>query len=157
MSSPKLTQAQHDAFEEMLSDVVPKYGARSIVEENNPEALSEKHLQESSVQRVARKLGVGHAFCDPDNVTRARLGIRQEGDIRVAYFSRPEPPDEAVIQAELAASYRARERYWLERLKEHDGWPAIVVCGANHVEPFRKLLKSKGFRAEVVFSDWEAA
>src|SRR5688572_28678634 len=63
-----------------------KFNVKAVAEEMNEQALAEKACTVSMPMQVARELQVPHRFCDPDRATRAKLGIRQENDIRVDAF-----------------------------------------------------------------------
>ena len=53
------------------------------------------------------------------------------------------------------SSCRAREAVWLERIIAMDVWPLLFICGANHFEPFAKLLESSDIRVTELCKHWE--
>jgi hypothetical protein len=45
--------------------------------------------------------------------------------------------------------YRQRESEWLRRIYELDTWPILIICGANHCQPFFKLLSNEGINTVI--------
>jgi len=43
----------------------------------------------------------------------------------------------------------------LEQLDELDVWPLLFILGANHYEPFSKLLQDNGVEVIEGYRDWE--
>ena len=46
---------------------------------------------------------------------------------------------------------RQREKEWLNRIIDFNTWPILVICGADHYEPFRKLMSENNI--EVIRED----
>ena len=149
---PDFTEPQHRRFAAYVWDVVKANGVAALAEENNHQVLVEADVSESTVQTIARELGLKHRFCDPDMQTRIKLGIRQENQIRISVF--PKQLAEAEVQQQLDESMRARERYWLSELVEFNVWPVLFVCGADHSSPFLNLLRRNNFDAVLAVQDW---
>ncbi|ELA8156056.1 hypothetical protein NB476_05535 [Vibrio sp. RM-44-3] len=59
--------------------------------------------------------------------------------------------EEALEELELRKQhgYRLREQEWLNRVNALDISPLLVVCGANHVYPFKDLLQENGYLVQV--------
>ena len=125
---------------------------RAVAEEMSEEALLENNYTASVPMRVAEALRLPHRFCDPDRAERTRLQIRQENEIRKSAFlaNLPEPE----VLARLSESHAKRELYWLRQLRNHNLWPVLFVCGANHVRSFGELLRREGIVMRVVAEDW---
>jgi hypothetical protein len=81
------------------------------------------------------------------------LGIRGETDIRLQGFF--DGWKEEQIEAAVRASHQKRETFWLRQLLALDVWPALFVCGANHVRHFAELLEEHGINASIAELDWE--
>lgn len=150
--SPDFTEPRHRRFAAYVLDTVKANGVAALAEENNHQALAEADVSESTIQTIARELGLKHRYCDPDTKTRTELGIRQENQIRISVF--PKQLTEAEVQQRLDESMRARERYWLSELVEFNVWPVLFVCGAEHSSPFLNLLRKNNFDAVLVAQDW---
>lgn len=137
-----------------LEDLCREFEVRAVAEEMSDEALAEKNIAASIPMQVASALRVSHRFCDPNRAKRAKLGIRQENDIRIQSFLSNLNLSESEIAASLAESHAMRERYWLEQLRSLNLWPVLFVCGADHVASFCQLLKREGIVVHVAAEDW---
>jgi|SRR6516162_4401242 hypothetical protein len=140
-------------FRRFIERVCSANAIRSIAEEMSIEALQQTQALESTCEIVANSRGIPHKYCDPNNDKRSRLGIRGETDIRLQGFH--QDWDEDSIEAAVRVSHQIREAYWLRQILALDVWPALFVCGANHVGHFADLLKEHGINTEIAASDWE--
>lgn len=152
--SPKFTEQQHQQFLMYVSATAKANSVAALAEENSLQALAEADVAESTVEIIARELGLKHRYCDPDMKTRAELGIRQKNQIRISVF--PAQLTGAEVQQQLEESMRARERYWLSQLEEFNIWPVLYICGANHSLPFLNLLRKSNLDAVLIAQDWGA-
>jgi hypothetical protein len=135
-----------------LENLCREHKVREVAEEMSEEALSQHEGAVSIPMQVARALAISHRLCDPNNEERAKLGIHQEGDIRVQAF--PSSLSEPEVAARLADSNAKREKYWLDQLRSLDLWPVLFVCGADHVATFCQLLNHEGIATHVAAEDW---
>lgn len=140
-------------FKRFIDRVCAANAIRSIAEEMSIEALQQKQALTSICEIVANFRGIPHKYCDPNNNERSQLGIRSETDIRLQGFY--QDWDEDRIEAAVRASHQIREAYWLRQILALDVWPALFVCGANHVSHFADLLKEHGVNVEIAASDWK--
>jgi hypothetical protein len=154
MRCPDFTEFQHQQFVSYVVATARAYKVAAIIEENNPQAVAEANVAESTIRTIARDLGIKHLYCDPDRETRTALGIRQENEIRISGFL--EGAIESVIQQRVDESMRIRERYWLARLQQFNTWPTLFICGANHALPFLDLLRKEKVDTILVAQDWGA-
>lgn len=143
------TSMELNAF---LKDLCEEFKARAIAEEMSEEALSQNGCGASIPMQVARASALKHRLCDPNNAERAKLGIRQEADIRA--HALPATLPESEVATSLADSNAKREQYWLEQLRGLNEWPVLFVCGADHVASFCRLLKHEGIAPHVAAEDW---
>lgn len=141
-------------FEEALKAICATQKIALIAEENNLEAQTERKLGDSLPCKLAQLISLHHLYCDPDRKTRTALGIRQENDIRASHLF--DDVTEEDIQAELMESHKIRERYWLAELRKQNLWPALFICGANHVQSLVDEASLAGLAVEVVQEDWPA-
>lgn len=142
-----------EQFRQLLIMLCSKHKAKAIAEEMNLEGLKERGVPESIACRVAAELKLSHQFSDPSWECRKELGILQEIDIRISGW--PNVLSEERVQAEIRKSHDIRERYWLDQLMSINLAPILFVCGADHSEPFAKLLRESNFEVEVALPDWE--
>ncbi len=145
--------ATRGAFQNLLENACKEYIVKTIAEEKSVEALSQKHLSQSTCKIVADAMRIQHRYCDPSTQQRKELCIRQEQDIRCEAFFKGLGQEQT--EREIRASHEIRERYWLEQILSLDGWPVLFVCGANHMEAFRRMLEESKIHVDIVVWDWE--
>ena len=127
----------------------------SIVKEHEIAAIAEEiDGKPSVVQKVANDVGLEYLNIEPNAKERIALGIYSnlsmiENDI-FGDFDDHESV-EALEELELRKQhgYRSREQEWLNRINALDISPLLVVCGANHVHPFKDLLQKNGYLVQV--------
>ncbi len=137
----------------LLLRLCAQYRTAAIAEEMTVEALGENGVLKSVAQVVADELGIAHQFSDPPQSMRQKLGVRQENAIRAFGFFQNRT--EAQIQSDLRESHAVREQYWLGQLRSLDLWPVVFICGAEHTEPFARLLRAEGLEVIIAFPDWK--
>ena len=152
--SPEFTERQHQRFAAFVSATARKGRVVALAEEYSTEALAEANVAQSTIEVIARELGLQHRYCDPDMKTRARLGMLQENQIRMSAF--PDKLAAAEVQRRFEESVRAREQFWLLELVALDAWPVLFVCGANHSLSFVELLRVNKVDTVLVAQGWGA-
>jgi len=58
------------------------------------------------------------------------------------------------VDDRIQRAYRMREKLWLERLLAFNSWPLLFICGAKHVQGFRRLLEQNGIEVVIFAQDW---
>ena len=112
-----------------------------------------KDVSQSVCQQIALSSHLVHLYCDPDQRQRAALSVTDEGfptAMGQMYHWSPEK-----LANEIRALRAIRERYWLDRMTDLDIWPALFVCGAEHIRYFRDLAEKNGIEVVVAADDWE--
>ena len=137
-----------------LENLCREFDVRAVAEEMNEEALAEKDCAASIPMQIASTLRLPHRFCDPNRTERVKLEIRQENEIRIDAWLSSSTLSESEIATRVSEGYVKRERYWLEQLRRLNVWPVLLICGANHVASFCKLLKQQSIAAHVAAEDW---
>lgn len=140
-------------FKCVLLNLCDQYAIAAIAEEMTVEALKEQDTSQSVAQVVCAQLRIRHQFSDAPPDVRKEKSIRQENDIRISAFFKK--LSEAEILCEIRQSHAIRERYWLDKLRSLNIWPALFICGADHTGAFELLLRQNGFHVVVAFADWE--
>ena len=71
-------------------------------------------------------------------------------------FEDSESP-EAIAECKVRkqSTFRDREQEWLRRIGKMKGSLILVVCGANHVSAFAKLLKKNNIGVVIENAHWE--
>jgi hypothetical protein len=140
-------------FRLFLEELCDQHGVRAIGEELSEDALAEKQKTSSVCREIAVSRNIAHHYCDPSLEQRKVLGVLQENPIRIDGWLKGWPPEK--IEQEIRASYSIREHYWRDQLEILDLWPALFVCGAEHVVHFRELVEKHGIEVIVATDDWE--
>ena len=147
-------QIADPALKPFLESLCRDFNIRAVGEEMNEEALTEKNCTFSIPMQIASALKIPHRFCDPNRTERAKLGIRQENEIRIQAWLSSSTLSDSELAARVTESYAMRERYWLAQLCELNVWPVLFICGADHVSSFCELLKQQSIAAHVAAEDW---
>jgi hypothetical protein len=139
-------------FTQLINGICDTHSICVIGEEMSAEALQQKQASKSTCEVIANARSLAHKYCDPDNDKRSQLAIRGETEIRLEGFFNNW--NKKQIEAAVRASHQIRETYWLQQLVALDLWPALFVCGANHVSEFARLLTSHGMNVHIANADW---
>lgn len=145
------------SFGTFVENICSQFRIAAIGEEMSEDAPAKNGVTQSVCHQIALSRSLSHRYCDPNMRQRAEIGAPREEDIRLKAWQEvwPKRGREERIKRELRASHAARERYWLERLIELDTWPALLVCGAEHVRYFCDLAEINGIEVVVAADDWE--
>jgi hypothetical protein len=127
--APGYCQGAFDEFRETLRQAVAEKGIRGIGEEMNVDGLRTWAWQPdgSLAFKLASELSISHRYCDASKETEKNSG--------------PMTPDN-------------RERYWIKELQGFEAFPALFICGADHVDGFKTRSEDAGYHAEIVNRDW---
>lgn len=150
--SNELEDRDHQGFRELIEYTITDKNISLISEESNLEALKEKGVTESVLQSISKETGLAHLFTEASRIYRNENGMEQENNIRASAFF--EGISEKDIEDRIQASYRARERHWLNLIKNENKWPVLHICGANHSVMFCKLAKEERIDAFLLHEDW---
>lgn len=122
-----------DAFKRYVQKAVRTYAVQSIAEEMSAQALNDRH---TVCQEVADENNLSHILCDPTCSERQSLGISKDN---------------------TSDDNMKREKEWLHRLVVQScKYPALFVCGANHVCSFAQLCQNYGLVPTILNNDFEA-
>ena len=102
---------------------------------------------------LAKERPIKHILCDPDKEDRAKLGISTNGYIKNVMSGCPQD----LIDSRIRREDSIREKFWLSRLDSlgESEWPVLFICGANHVEPFSKLLEENHLNVNLRNRYWK--
>jgi hypothetical protein len=106
-------------------------GAKLVAEEMSIEGLGDG--ASSIAQEAATSIGVPHLFCDPTYAERTDL---------------------ALLERSADCGDARRESEWLQRIAGRDAFPLLMICGANHVDPFTRMCSEAGYEVIVIEPDW---
>lgn len=156
MNGPEI--AEIESFRNAIRELCLRHKVHAIAEEMNLQALQEHKITESVPYQLCGELRLLHQYSDPSLQERKALSIQRDHDIELQGWreSWPRKKISAAIRSHGSiASDRIREKEWLRRIQELDGWPLLFVCGADHFAQFSKLLQMAGITVVEAYKDWE--
>jgi hypothetical protein len=162
-TTPKRTGAGKQGmikFQRYLSGAAKRLGAAMIAEEASEEWVNDQGPEAWSIaQRVAEKRGIRHRFCDPATSECRLFGLNVEGELwdkANAISMRTGRDIVAIWKEEVKSAFKARENFWLARLKVRGFKKSTVlfVCGADHVATFKATLLANDVQACIHCRDW---
>ncbi|MFA6742337.1 MAG: hypothetical protein WCR78_12710 [Arcobacteraceae bacterium] len=113
---------------------------------------------------ISIKLKIKHLIIEPTDDEKIKLNIKKVGYIQWCFMSKYEMEylnikdlDDSKLneyKREVEKTYRQREKEWFRRIKKVDKYPILIICGACHVKPFYKLLKSKSLFVNIKNKRW---
>lgn len=137
---------------------------------NDIKAIAEEMDNEctSIAADVSVKLNIKYKIIEPTIEERKELGIEDRTDIDFAFkfkykvenhsdeLSAHNLPAKAyeAYDERIQNVYRQRESEWLKRIHKLNTWPVLIICGANHCQPFFELLSKEGIDAIKESSKW---
>jgi hypothetical protein len=154
-------ESRKDDFKSYITDLCIANNIIVIAEEINDDA------EYVVAKDVCKQLDISHKIIDPNPRDYSSLGVtdyhRIEYEIMSKYDLELRPsidngsPHEALDEFESRKRFEhchPREVEWLRRIQENDTWPALVICGADHFEPFCELLSQNDINTTPVESNW---
>lgn len=148
----RCSESQREEFANLVRHAIKVCEARAIAEETNAEALQMAEVTQTIGAAIAAELGLPSLYIEPNTPERETLGISGEQGVKLrAFFG--SWSDERTTK-ENALDFARREAVWLERLQAADLWPYLVICGAQHVQSFSRVLQQAGKTVGVHARDW---
>ena len=163
-----LLEALRQEFKNFIIDTSRKLRIELIAEEFSLEALHEIYSStKATVHEAATMLGIDHRFCDPEEQQLRSLGIPYFAEVRDRVRRKYNITSKFILDekirrtveletGEIIRSYwHLREKFWYDCIKDAMGLNILFICGHEHVDRFRELLRVKGHRCEVINSFWK--
>jgi hypothetical protein len=147
-------------FQRYLSTAAKRLGAQMIAEQASEEWVDGHGPGALSVaRRVAVRNNIRHRYCEPDASERQACGLKTEGelwDIANGIAMRTCRNIVEVWREEISKSVEAWEAVWLSHLKIRglDKMAVVFVCGADHAETFKAVLRANGIEARIHCRNW---
>ena len=152
---------QKGSFESYIGQLCDIHNINAIAEEIDDQCRS-------IAAGVSDRLNIMYKIIEPTLVESEKLGIEKEHHIRSGLMNINEIvnwPDEVSANNlpsdvyeeytdRIQATYRKRESEWLKRINELNSWPVLIICGADHYQPFYQLLISSSIDVIKVNGEW---
>jgi hypothetical protein len=148
-----------EEFENYLIRLCEEYSIKSIAEET-------RHDCETIGKAIATQLSIAHIIIEPRLEEYESLGIENLNIIQKELFSRsdmhPVPNNIKDLPLSLKVEYherlqkhmRDREKIWLEKIEDHNVYPLLITCGADHFDCFSNLLQENNISVNSESSKW---
>lgn len=156
-----------DEFSAFLDSSIRTYGIAVIAEEFNEEFLRDVYFAtRNTAEEAAKRAGIIHIYCDPDEHERQALGIPYHADIKDSIRRKYGTADRFIPDGELRnkidaetveeekSHWEKRERFWLERLRPFLADDILFLCGHEHVTRFKTLLDSEKILNQILDEFW---
>ena len=144
-------KAESEEFKFYLKSICDSYNIKAIAEEIDNKCVS-------IAKQITDEYTLYYKIIEPTPEEKRDLNIEIEDEITsnimLKYDIRQWPSDvESHPRAHtiyeeykdlIQATYRRRESEWLKRIQELNFWPLLIICGADHYEPFAQLLSENG-------------
>lgn len=155
---PGHPNANANGFSHFLRSQVCQHAIDILVEEMSKEALGAQRLEHSTVELLAKELGINHVYCDPDSGERATLGIPSYEELKAKRgIGRAVFEDDAKkLECDERALWPLREGEWLRRAELLDAARPLFVIGPNHIASFSVRLRQERYTVTVLTARWEA-
>lgn len=138
-----------------------------LCEEHNIESIAEETLHDCETvgKTIATQLGIPHIIIEPKKEEYDSLGIEHIHKILYELCNRAEKePDCSFedlpngLQEEYHERFqkhmRDREKIWLQKIKDHNKYPLLITCGADHFDCFSNLLEQNHISVIPESSKW---
>ena len=157
-----MKQEDIDAFRSEITSNIQTRGIRIAFEEMHE---TEVDGDETVCQSVCSSLGIPARFVDLSRKERECLAIdpwlleeeiervkAEPGDAWIEIEDLKKEPNVFPFTTQIIAP--VRERVWVARIRKEDTWPALFICGADHVQSICQPFGAIDIRAEVLCSDF---
>lgn len=146
---PDYTPEQLSNFREAIAGICRTHAITGIAEAMSEDGLAYYRKSKTIAHDVADGLKVAHHYIDPTREERIALDIGDGETVAAAQSLN------SLQEREISRIYEEkRARFWLDKLEQIDLWPALVICGPNHVEHFGALAAAAGVEVTIAASDF---
>lgn len=143
------------AFKVELHRACAEHGIKRIAEEMSKAGLAHLQVECTVGYRVAEMMGIKHQHVDLEPEERSAHSL-DDGTMLKVVCGGGFPDGGGAFRCAFNALWHAvRERSWIGRLLGGEEWPALFVCGADHVDSVEKLWRSLDLPVTVVHRDYE--
>ncbi len=139
--------AKSEEFKSYLKSLCDSYNIKAIAEEIDNECVS-------IAKQITDEYTLDYKIIEPTLEEQLLLGIKDDNyiteNMMTEYDIKYWPSDieshplsnkiHEEYDQKKQATYRQREAEWLKRIQALNSWPLLIICGADHYEPFAQLL-----------------
>lgn len=151
---PNCRPEEAEQFAAKLRSLCKAYKIRRIAEEMTAYGRRRYQVSETMVQKVAREMKLFHHDTDLSLAARHALAVTDDTVLRASRALPVKDAGEKISNALDDLRNELRRRVWVARILRGSPWPVLVVIGANHVQPFRRLWRKFGVNVKILHEDW---
>jgi len=154
-------ELKKDSFYSYIEELCKTNDIKAIAEEMDNECTS-------IAAEISAKLNITYKIIEPTPEEREELGIEDVTEIGLPFkfkykvenhsdeLSTANLPTKAydAYNEKIQNIYRQRESEWLKRILKLNTWPVLIICGANHCQPFFELLSNEDIDTVKESSQW---
>jgi len=146
------------AYRDELTRICRQESIRRIAEEMSAEGLARHGVTMTVGAQVAAALGIEHRNVDLTAAERNMLSIDDGPVLAIVQRFHPSDGGAGFREAMDDLGHAVRERVWVARLLTESKavWPTLFVCGSDHVESVRRIIRAVGMDSIVLHRDYEA-
>ena len=154
MGSEKADQETVKEFGKLVLASCQKYQIDMIFEEAFQSALKEEYnVDETVCQKIPASEEIEVKHIDLDLCERRNLSI-EDPRKREFLFEMEGSPNHQRDTFNKELVHVIREHVWVARMIAEWKWPALFVCGADHVAAVAQLIRRCGIEVEVIDDDF---
>lgn len=147
-----------EEFENYLERLCEEYNIKSIAEETRDD-------YQTIGKTIATQLSIPHIIIEPKKEEYDSLGIEHLHKILYELCNRAEKDLNCNVEdlpnnlkeehhERFQKHMRDREKIWLQKIKDHNKYPLLITCGADHFECFSNLLQQDNISVNSESSKW---
>lgn len=149
-------------FLSFIRDIIINYNIEFIAEEWSEDADRLWKVKESNLSSLSKELNKPLIQFEPNEIDKNKFGIMTQMDVQktVELYIPTLKTIEDIKKRESEReklkkkNYKAREKYWLEKIKPYLNRNTLVVCGNDHIDTFCELLLKHNFNYSVLSKDF---
>ena len=145
-------------LEQEVRRILAEHGIQRIVEEMSKDGLryrAGEQASETVCQRIAPDDVPVH-FVDLGEKERRLLSFSDDNIAQFVFrHVKGNSEQEKVRESFDVLCEEVRERLWVARVLAGEGWPVLLVCGANHAESVSRLFERVGVQAKIICRDFD--
>jgi hypothetical protein len=141
-------------FRDEMVRVCKQESIKRIAEEMSAEGLARHNATATVGTLVAADLGICHQNIDLTNAEKVALSIDDTPVLATVERFHAGDGGSGFREAMDDLADAVRERIWIARLLAKAHWPALFICGSDHVQSVRRIFRSVGLDSKVVHRDF---
>jgi hypothetical protein len=139
----KFSPAEIEKYKSLIMEACDTHKIKLIAEEMHQAGLTRRNIANTIAFNLCQEHNIEHMHVDLTDDERKPLKIDEHSILDFTLHSFPGIKIHAVINDKIIKniSFPIRERCWFARILSINIWPTLFICGENHVENMRVLIR----------------